>query len=95
MISREVVFRDRYGLHPRSARRIQESLNGLTADVSLTSLDGAGAPVDARAMLGLISSGIRAGDRVRVEADGPDEAAALKSLGDLLESGVCHPMVGR
>ena len=95
MISTEVVVRDRYGLHPRSARRIQESLKGLTADVSLTSLDGAAAPVDARAMLALISSGIRAGDRVRVEADGPDEAAALKALGDLLESGVCHPMVGR
>lgn len=94
MTTRDVVFRDRYGLHPRSARRIRESLNGLTADVSLTSLEGAGAAVDARGMLGLISSGIRAGDRVRLEASGPDEAEALRVLGDLLEAGVCHPMVG-
>ena len=95
MSTREVTFRDRYGLHPRSARRIRESLNGLTADVSLTNRDGTGSAVDARGMLGLISSGIRAGDRVRLEANGPDEAAALKVLGDLLEAGVCHPMVGR
>ena len=36
MISRDVVFHDRYGLHPRAARRIQASLDGITATVSLT-----------------------------------------------------------
>ena len=95
MITREVVFRDRYGLHPRAARRIRESLTGLNANVTIQSLDGAGASVDARGMLALISSGIQAGERLRVEADGADEAAAAKALGDLLESGVCHPMIGR
>jgi len=95
VITREVVFRDRYGLHPRAARRIRESLSGLQAKVTLQSLDGAGASVDAGGMLALISSGIQAGERIRIEADGTDEAAAAKALGDLLESGVCHPMIGR
>ena len=40
MTSRDVVFRDRYGLHPRAARRIQKAVADLTADVSLTNLDG-------------------------------------------------------
>jgi len=94
VISRNVVFHDRYGLHPRAARRIQASLDGITATVSLTNLDGGDAAIDARGMLALISSGIRAGDRIRVNADGADEVAALAAVGDLIESGVCHPDVG-
>jgi phosphotransferase system HPr-like phosphotransfer protein len=45
-------------------------------------------------MLALISSGIRTGDRIRVTADGADEVAALAAVGDLIQSGVCHPDVG-
>lgn len=91
MISRDVVFRDRYGLHLRAARRIQASLAGVDASVSFENLDGSGSSVDARGMLALISSGIRSGDRIRITADGTDEAAAIAAIGDLLEAGVCHP----
>ena len=91
MTSRDVVFRDRYGLHPRAARRIQEAVADLTADVSLTNLDGSASRLDARSMLALIGSGIRTGDRVRIEADGADEGVAIAAVGDLLEAGVCHP----
>lgn len=91
MITRDVTLRDRYGLHPRAPRRITESLAGAEAKVSFENLDGAGSAVDARGMLALISSGIRAGDRVRITAEGPDEATAITTVGDLLEAGVCHP----
>lgn len=91
MTSRDVVFRDRYGLHPRAARRIQEVLADLKAEVSLTNLDGSASRLDARSMLALIGSGIRTGDRVRIEAEGADEGAAIGAVGDLLEAGVCHP----
>jgi len=91
VISRDVVFHDRYGLHPRAARRIQASLDGFTAAVSLMNLDGGEATFDARGMLALISSGIRTGDRIRVTADGADEVDALAAVGDLIQSGVDHP----
>lgn len=93
MTTRDVVFHDRYGLHPRAARRIQASLEGLVADVSLENLDGNGASIDARGMLSLISSGIRTGDRIRITADGKDEDAALAAVGDLIDAGVDHPDV--
>ena len=92
MTIRDVVFRDRYGLHPRAARRIRESLADLDATVTLESLDNGGAPADARGMLALISSGVRAGERVRVAAEGADEAQAVQAVADLVEGGVCHPM---
>ncbi len=91
MISRDVVFRDRYGLHPRSAHRIQEALAGTVATVTLENLASGRPPIDARGMLALISSGIQAGDPVRVAADGADEEAVLARITALLEGGVCHP----
>jgi phosphocarrier protein FPr len=93
MITRDVVFHDRYGLHPRAARLIQGSLDGFSASVSLENLEGSHPPIDARGMLALISSGIRSGDRVRITADGADELAAIGAVGDLLQSGVDHPDV--
>lgn len=91
MFTRDVVFRDRYGLHPRSAHRIGEVLAGVATRVTLEDLDGSGSSIDARSMLALVSSGIRTGARVRVTAEGPDEETITARLGDLLESGVCHP----
>lgn len=91
MISRDVVFRDRYGLHPRSAHRIQQALSGAVARVTFEDLAGRGAPTDARSMLGLISSGIQAGGQVRITADGPDEGPVIDAIAMLLEAGVCHP----
>jgi phosphocarrier protein FPr len=95
VLTRNVVFRDRYGLHPRAARRIQAALEPFSARVSLENLDGDGTSFDGRGMLALISSGVRNGDRVRITADGADEAGAIAALGDLLEAGVCHPDVQR
>ncbi len=86
------MFRDRCGLHPRSAHRIQEALAGTVVRVSFENLAaGGGSPIDARSMLALISASIRAGDTLRVTADGADEQAVLARVGDLLEAGVCHP----
>ncbi len=91
MSSRDVVFRDRYGLHPRAARRIQDALKPYTSSVMIERLEGDGSSVDARGMLAMISSGIRAGERVRLTAEGPDASEALGAIGDLLEAGVDHP----
>jgi phosphotransferase system HPr (HPr) family protein len=90
MLSTEVVFRDRYGLHPRSAMRIQTTAAAFESTVRIEALDG-GSPIDARSMLALVSSGIRLGDRLRVSADGPDEADAVAAVGSLISAGVCHP----
>jgi phosphotransferase system HPr (HPr) family protein len=91
VIERIAIFRDRYGLHPRSAHRIIQALAGVTATVTLEDVSSGGSAIDARSMLGLVGSGIRTGDRVRIRADGPDETATVEALATLLEAGVCHP----
>jgi phosphotransferase system HPr (HPr) family protein len=90
MPSTEVVFKDRYGLHPRAAMRIQTTAGAYKSAITVESVEG-GSPLDARSMLSLVSAGIRLGDRLRVSADGPDEADALSAVADLISAGVCHP----
>ncbi len=91
MATVDVVFRDRYGLHPRAAMRIQQAAGSFRSRLTVSSLDNAGRETDARSMVSLVSLGIRAGERVRVTAEGEDEAAALDALKKLMEGGVCHP----
>jgi len=91
MSSIEIVFRDRYGLHPRSAMRIGQTASAFRSRLTIQRLDGGGSPLDARSMISLVSSGIRQGERIRVAADGEDEPAALAALQALIEGGVCHP----
>ena len=87
----DVVFRDRYGLHPRAAMRIQQAAGGFTSRVTIRGQGGSGASVDARSMISLVSAGIRQNEAIRVTAEGEDEAATLTALRVLIEGGVCHP----
>lgn len=91
MASIDIVFRDRYGLHPRAAMRIQQTTVAFKARVTIRGQGGGGASVDGRSMISLVSAGIRHNEAIRVTAEGEDEAAALTALRDLIEGGVCHP----
>ncbi len=91
MITVDTTFSDRYGLHPRAAMRIQQTVAGYRSRVTIEGLDTGTAPIAAGTMIGLVSAGIRHGERVRVAADGPDEIDALEAVRSVLEAGVCHP----
>jgi phosphotransferase system HPr (HPr) family protein len=88
--SADVVFRDRYGLHPRAAMRIQQAAGGFHSRVTIAGMGGSGRPVDARSMIALVSAGIRLNETVRLSVDGDDEVEAMAALRGLIESGVCH-----
>ena len=91
MLTADATLRDRYGLHPRAAMRITQVAAGHASTLTIERLDPPGAAISARAMIGLVSAGIRSGERVRITGDGPDEVAAVQALATLLEGGVCHP----
>ena len=90
-MSLDVVFRDRYGLHPRAAMRIQQEAAGFRSTVTIQGVASGGPPVSASSMISMVSAGIRNGDTVRVAADGEDAADAIAAIGRLIDSGVCHP----
>ena len=91
MTSMDVVLRDRYGLHPRAAMRIQQEAARFRSAVTIVDLASGGAPVRAASMIAMVSAGIRTGETIRVEADGDDAIEAVAAVGRLFEAGVCHP----
>lgn len=91
MTTVDATFRDRYGLHPRAALRIQQVAAGFVSAISIQGLDPGTAAISATSMIGLVSAGIRAGEPIRITADGTDEAAAAEAIRALCEAGVCHP----
>ena len=91
MTSIDIVFRDRYGLHPRAAMRIQQAAGEFRSRITVQGRSGSGPAVDARSMISLVASGIGPNEAIRLTADGDDEAAALAALQELIERGVCHP----
>lgn len=91
MTSADVVFRDRYGLHPRAAMRIQQAAGAFHSRVTIAGMGGSSRPVDAGSMIALVSAGIRLGETILLRADGDDEVEAVAALRGLIESGVCHP----
>jgi phosphocarrier protein FPr len=91
MTSADVVFRDRYGLHPRAAMRIQQAASAFRSRITIAGMDGSGHPVDARSMIALVSAGIRLNETVQLRVDGDDEVEAVAAIRGLIERGVCHP----
>ena len=91
MASLDVVFRDRYGPHPRAAMRIQQEATRFRATVTIQGLASGGSPLGASSLISMVGAGIRAGETVRVTADGEDASEAIAAIGRLMEAGVCHP----
>jgi len=83
--------RDRYGIHPRAALRIQQLVSSYRATVTLHGMEGEGPALDCASLIALVSGGIRPGEGVRIVAFGDDEKAVVAALKQLIEDGICHP----
>lgn len=70
------------GLHARPAKLIAQAAKD--AGIPITISKGAGAPVNAASILGLISLGAEKGDYVSLTADGEGAEVAIDRLAELL-----------
>jgi phosphoenolpyruvate---glycerone phosphotransferase subunit DhaM len=77
--SATVVLADPEGLHARPAAELVKLAGRFAARIQVNGRD-------ARSLLGVLALGLRKGDQVRIEADGPDAAEAVDAVRDLLES---------
>jgi phosphotransferase system enzyme I (PtsI) len=73
------------GVHARPAALIVEALSSLNAEVTIATERSA--PVSARSPTALMSLGTRAGDVLRIEADGAGAAAAVDRILALVRDG--------
>ncbi|MBN9213813.1 MAG: phosphotransferase [Microbacterium sp. SCN 70-200] len=70
------------GLHARPAKLFAQAVKD--AGIPVTIAKGAGAPVNAASILGVISLGAEKGDYVTLVADGDTAEAVLDTLAELL-----------
>lgn len=82
MIEETLVLKNRLGLHARAAAKLVHTAAGFGARLTLTR---DGDEVDAKSILGLLLLAASKGTTLLLRADGPDEAAAVGALRDLVE----------
>ena len=88
------TIRNPSGLHARPAAMFVKTAAGFASRITLENLDRGTAPVDAKSIIAVMSSGVATGHRVRVTADGPDEDAAIETLDAFITSGLGETLPG-
>ena len=88
MPSIDLVVRNPSGLHARPASLFAEAAGRFTSGITVQNLDRGSPAVDAKSVLFVLTAGVQAGHRIRLTADGDDEAAALETMRALVEGGL-------
>ncbi|MFG6445005.1 HPr family phosphocarrier protein [Microbacterium sp. P07] len=81
-ITRTVRIGSSHGLHARPAKLFAQAAKN--SGIPVTLAKGAGAPVNAASILGVIALGLDQGDYVTLTADGDNAEATLDALAELL-----------
>jgi phosphocarrier protein HPr len=80
MVESWVTITNRLGLHARAAAKVVRLAEGFASSIHIEREDGS-AKADAKSILGvLMLAASRNGTRLRLIAEGPDEAAALAAM---------------
>jgi phosphotransferase system HPr (HPr) family protein len=88
MLATELDVRNPSGLHARPASALVRCAGTVRARVRIANLARPELEVDAKSILGVLSLGVSAGGRIRVTADGDDEADAIDRIRELVAGGL-------
>jgi phosphotransferase system HPr (HPr) family protein len=89
MAEATVELRNPSGLHARPAAVFVKAAMGFKSDVRITNLTrDAGKTATAKSMLGVLGLGVSKGHEIRITAEGEDADEAVRTLRDLVDSGL-------
>jgi len=80
--TRIMTIRNMRGLHARASAKFVKCAESFTAQITVSRK---GECVSATSIMGLLMLAAGPGCKIKVSASGPDAAAALQALGDLVE----------
>lgn len=86
-VEREVTVVNPVGLHSRPASLVVKAATGFDAVPTITDVTTGKGPARADSMIALLALGATQGHLLRVRAEGPDAAAAVDAIADLVEDG--------
>ncbi|MGB7160097.1 MAG: HPr family phosphocarrier protein [Tepidisphaeraceae bacterium] len=84
--SRDIVVSNKLGLHARPAMQFVDVANGFSSDIKVTKFGEEPGEADGKSVMQMIILAATEGTRMRIDAEGADAAAAVKSLAELFES---------
>lgn len=76
------------GLHARPAAVFVKAASAYGADVRVANVTTGSAEVNAKSILAVLGLGVSSGHRIRLYANGDDEADAARGLADLVAAGL-------
>ena len=85
MLETSVRLDNRLGLHARAAAKLVRLVRSFESSVTLTQPDTE-RTADAASILELLSLAATLGTRLKITANGPDEAEAIRQIADLFKS---------
>ncbi|OLA70922.1 MAG: PTS beta-glucoside transporter subunit IIABC [Roseburia sp. CAG:197_41_10] len=85
MVSQKIVIKNASGLHARPAGVLAKEAGKCKSNVTMVVGDRT---VTVKSILNIMVAGIKCGTEVEVRCDGENEEADLKTLVDLIESGL-------
>lgn len=77
MIKQDMEIINKLGLHARASAKLTQTAGQFSADVFITK---AGKRVNAKSIMGVMMLAAGKGARIELEANGPDEEAALAAV---------------
>lgn len=84
MIQRDFTISNKLGLHARPSAQLTQVASRFASEVWIAK---GGRRVNAKSIMGVMMLAAGFGSVVSVDADGPDETAALDAVGALIASG--------
>lgn len=84
MIEREARIVNSLGLHARPAAQIVRLANDFKSDIEIVK---DGMPVNGKSIMGVMMLAAECGSAILLRASGPDEAAAVDALAELVAKG--------
>lgn len=89
MQTRTLVVHNKVGLHARPAALFVQAAMAHQSKITVTK-DGKNG--NAKSILGILALCVNQDDMITIQADGPDEIAALKALTELIENNFGEPV---
>ena len=84
--SKEIVVQHKVGLHARPAAMFVKTANQYTCNITVENLCNQTGPVNAKSILGILSSGVEMNHQIQITTEGEDEEEALAALCELIET---------
>jgi phosphotransferase system HPr (HPr) family protein len=90
----EVDVHNASGLHARPAAVFVRAAAAFRAELRVANLSTGSAEVNAKSIIAVLGLGVSPGHRIRLRADGEDEADAVRALADLVAAGLGELVTG-